>query len=178
MTPLHKSILIIVLLAVAGIGLAAYTKIQPPIDDGGIACTADAKICPDGSGVGRVGPNCEFAPCPEPTPSPVPISQGSGVRGIVLSGPQCPVMQVGVPCPDKPLQTSLTIDMPNSERLSPLRNFSSDKEGKFSIAISPGTYTISTGADSGLMFPCHTEPFVVSANAYTNVTVSCDTGIR
>lgn len=29
-----------------------------------IACTADAKICPDGTGVGRVGPNCEFAECP------------------------------------------------------------------------------------------------------------------
>lgn len=31
-----------------------------------IACTMDAMICPDGSAVGRVGPNCEFAPCPEP----------------------------------------------------------------------------------------------------------------
>ncbi len=29
-----------------------------------IACTADAKICPDGSAVGRTGPKCEFAPCP------------------------------------------------------------------------------------------------------------------
>lgn len=29
-----------------------------------VACTADAKICPDGSAVGRVGPNCEFAACP------------------------------------------------------------------------------------------------------------------
>ena len=28
------------------------------------ACTADAKICPDGSAVGRIGPNCEFAACP------------------------------------------------------------------------------------------------------------------
>ena len=27
-------------------------------------CTMDAKICPDGTGVGRTGPNCEFAPCP------------------------------------------------------------------------------------------------------------------
>ncbi|SRR6266568_9221475 len=26
-------------------------------------CAADAKLCPDGSYVGRVGPNCEFAPC-------------------------------------------------------------------------------------------------------------------
>ncbi|PIR86284.1 hypothetical protein COU13_01800, partial [Candidatus Kaiserbacteria bacterium CG10_big_fil_rev_8_21_14_0_10_43_70] len=35
-------------------------------NDGGqmIACTMDAKICPDGSAVGRVGPNCAFAPCP------------------------------------------------------------------------------------------------------------------
>ncbi|KKR99438.1 MAG: hypothetical protein UU51_C0027G0002 [Microgenomates group bacterium GW2011_GWC1_41_20] len=28
------------------------------------ACTLEAKICPDGSSVGRTGPNCEFAPCP------------------------------------------------------------------------------------------------------------------
>ncbi|HCS78848.1 TPA: hypothetical protein DIV55_03825 [Patescibacteria group bacterium] len=30
----------------------------------GVACTMDAKLCPDGSSVGRTGPNCEFAPCP------------------------------------------------------------------------------------------------------------------
>lgn len=29
-----------------------------------IACTEEAKICPDGSSVGRSGPNCEFAKCP------------------------------------------------------------------------------------------------------------------
>lgn len=29
-----------------------------------IVCTADALVCPDGSGVGRTGPNCEFSPCP------------------------------------------------------------------------------------------------------------------
>ncbi len=28
------------------------------------ACTMEAKICPDGSAVGRTGPNCEFALCP------------------------------------------------------------------------------------------------------------------
>lgn len=33
-----------------------------------IACTMDARVCPDGSAVGRVGPNCEFAPCPEESP--------------------------------------------------------------------------------------------------------------
>jgi len=28
------------------------------------ACTMDAKICADGSGVGRSGPDCEFEKCP------------------------------------------------------------------------------------------------------------------
>ncbi|KKQ96349.1 MAG: hypothetical protein UT42_C0035G0008 [Candidatus Falkowbacteria bacterium GW2011_GWA2_39_24] len=27
-------------------------------------CTLEARICPDGSAVGRSDPNCEFAPCP------------------------------------------------------------------------------------------------------------------
>jgi len=41
-----------------------------------IACTEEAMICPDGSAVGRSGPNCEFAKCPDikvtPKPKPVP----------------------------------------------------------------------------------------------------------
>jgi len=32
-----------------------------------IACDKDAKLCSDGSTVGRVGPKCEFAPCSVPT---------------------------------------------------------------------------------------------------------------
>ncbi len=35
-----------------------------PLDNEQVFCTADAKECPDGSYVGRVGPSCEFAPCP------------------------------------------------------------------------------------------------------------------
>ncbi|MDR3548532.1 MAG: hypothetical protein P4M11_09760 [Candidatus Pacebacteria bacterium] len=37
-----------------------------PIVLGGTACTQEAKICPDGSAVGRTGPNCSFAACPLP----------------------------------------------------------------------------------------------------------------
>lgn len=44
------------------------------------ACTQEAMLCPDGSAVGRTGPNCEFAACPTPsdsTPStPEPIFEG------------------------------------------------------------------------------------------------------
>ncbi|HPN96255.1 MAG TPA: hypothetical protein PLK35_00665 [Candidatus Moranbacteria bacterium] len=29
-----------------------------------LECTMEARVCPDGSSVGRTGPNCEFEPCP------------------------------------------------------------------------------------------------------------------
>jgi len=35
-----------------------------PIKEQPVACTMDAKQCPDGSYVGRTGPKCEFAMCP------------------------------------------------------------------------------------------------------------------
>lgn len=44
---------------------------KPPVK----GCTLEAKTCPDGSSVGRTGPNCEFSPCSEITttqPSPTP----------------------------------------------------------------------------------------------------------
>ena len=31
---------------------------------GPVTCTQEAKLCPDGSSVGRIGPKCEFAMCP------------------------------------------------------------------------------------------------------------------
>ena len=37
-----------------------------------VVCTEDAKICPDGSSVGRIPPDCEFAPCPGTSETPPP----------------------------------------------------------------------------------------------------------
>lgn len=53
-------IVLIILLGLAGswVGLRFITSKEP------VVCTMDAKECPDGSYVGRVAPNCEFAECP------------------------------------------------------------------------------------------------------------------
>ncbi len=40
------------------------------LPDDEVACTMEARECPDGSFVGRTGPNCEFAACPGDVPSP------------------------------------------------------------------------------------------------------------
>ena len=39
-----------------------------------VACTMEAKLCPDGSSVGRTGPKCEFSKCPIATPTPNPTA--------------------------------------------------------------------------------------------------------
>lgn len=49
--------------------LPTPTNVIPsPIPTGSVACTADAKLCLDGSYVSRSGPKCEFAPCPTASP--------------------------------------------------------------------------------------------------------------
>lgn len=47
-----------------------------------VACPADAKQCPDGTYVGRVGPKCEFAPCP-------PTANCTCPQGYVQDGKTC-----------------------------------------------------------------------------------------
>lgn len=42
----------------------ACTKKDTIPPDGKAACTEEAKVCPDGSSVGRTGPDCAFAECP------------------------------------------------------------------------------------------------------------------
>ena len=65
-------ILIVILIAAAALGggyLVYTTKNSNPPNPSNppkTACTQEAKICPDGTSVGRTGPNCEFAPCPTP----------------------------------------------------------------------------------------------------------------
>jgi len=54
----------IILIILAGL-IGAWFGLKLIIDEEPVACTMDAKQCPDGSYVGRVPPECEFAPCPE-----------------------------------------------------------------------------------------------------------------
>jgi hypothetical protein len=57
---------IILMVIIAGFVIAYYLDKTGPSNIGGgaVACTEEAKLCPDGSAVGRTGPKCEFSPCP------------------------------------------------------------------------------------------------------------------
>lgn len=52
-------------LAILVIAVFWIYKFGPAGKDVQIACTMEAKMCPDGSYVGRSGPKCEFTACPE-----------------------------------------------------------------------------------------------------------------
>lgn len=60
----------IIVPALAAIALAGCMGSKPEPAPAPI-CTMDAKQCPDGSYVGRSGPNCEFV-CPASTGAPSP----------------------------------------------------------------------------------------------------------
>ncbi len=61
------TILIIGFLVVGGTLAYALNKkaAYNPVKNSQKVCTMDAKMCPDGSYVGRSGLNCEFAQCPD-----------------------------------------------------------------------------------------------------------------
>lgn len=68
----YKIVSIFVVLFIGIVGVAGavyfYSTVTSPVavvPDTPVACTEEAKVCPDGSSVGRSGPKCEFTDCPE-----------------------------------------------------------------------------------------------------------------
>lgn len=142
-----------------------------------VACTQEAKICPDGSVVGRTGPNCEFAKCPEKGGGSI-APYTSGVQGTVLLGPTCPVERIppDPACADKPYKTTISVYR-TSDTVHVFATAQTGVDGTFKISLAPGTYTVA--AAGGAMLPrCTPTPATVAPNVYTKLTISCDTGIR
>ena len=170
-----KIVLPIVLIAVLGGGIYWYS-IKPiaPIQK---ACTMEAKLCPDGSAVGRTGPNCEFAACPTVGGGGATVT--GGIKGVVLLGPTCPVERIppDPQCADRPYITALVATTPDGSRT--IAQFSSDSMGKFSVDIPPGNYVVRQAPGSSSPFPrCSSDNVTVKSGTYADLTVYCDTGIR
>ena len=99
----------------------------------------------------------------------------SGVRGIVLAGPVCPVERIPPDpnCADRPIVAHLTLSHGGGGGGG---QASSGADGMFEIRAAPGRYTLSATTREAMR--CDSQAVVVSAGAFTDVQVSCDTGIR
>ncbi len=151
-----------------------------------VACTMEARQCPDGSYVGRQGPSCEFAACPAtpvaPTPAPggkttPPGQNSSGIEGEVVMGPTCPVERFPQEpgCGEQPYQATVRIKTLDGKKV--VAEFTSDKDGKFKVALAPGTYLVDP--EVGRVYPrASTQEVVVVKNVFTHITIQYDSGIR
>lgn len=60
-------LVVIIIAAVVLVGGSVVYYYTTKTQQKPVTCTEEAKVCPDGSSVGRTGPNCEFASCPDET---------------------------------------------------------------------------------------------------------------
>jgi hypothetical protein len=100
----------------------------------------------------------------------------TGIEGQVLIGPMCPVVRQGQECPDRPYQATLTVMTPERRTVT---RFTVDREGRFQVALAPGSYILRPETPSNLPLPIAAEqPFSVVAGQYTQLKVIYDSGIR
>jgi len=128
-------------------GNVSTNPIANPIPEG-VVCTMDAKLCPDGSAVGRGGPNCEFAACPSAstqkvkeftvsatnfsfTPSLLTVQKGDRVKVTfqnTLGFHDFVIDEYGVATPQTQSPTTSMVE------------FTADKAGSFEYYCSVGTH--------------------------------------
>ncbi|MEA3199097.1 MAG: hypothetical protein QOE90_525 [Thermoplasmata archaeon] len=112
-------------------------------------------------------------------PAPAPSTSGSGIFGTAMLGPTCPVERAppDPACADRPFAGNLTVT--SADGATSLARFVTRADGTFNVTLAPGTYAI-RGAENPNGLPrCASDgPFTVRAGAWTEVNVSCDTGIR
>jgi hypothetical protein len=137
-----------------------------------VACTEEAKQCPDGSYVGRTGPNCAFAACPA-------VSGNGILSGKVTVGPICPVERIGFPClvpPTAYTSREVIVYAANGTTVIARKNFNSD--GTYSFSLPAGSYVVNTpnsGIGGARNLP---ETVIIKSGETTTLDLSIDTGIR
>jgi hypothetical protein len=101
----------------------------------------------------------------------------SGIDGLALTGPTCPVENVSSPCPPRPIAAPIEVSLAGG---SSGQQIQSDSSGRFSIVLPPGEYTVRPLAITNQAFPAPgpAQTVTVVAGQFVQVTVTYDTGIR
>lgn len=98
-----------------------------------------------------------------------------GVRGTVTSGPQCPVVVAGSPCPDRPWQGTVRISATQGDVV---REVETDDRGRFEVALGAGSYVVAAVTDPESVSTGAPQKVTVVEGAWAEVTLLVDTGIR
>jgi len=119
------------------------------------------------------GCNPGLSPSPNPTLTPVIIS---GIRGLVIAGPTCPVEQAGQsPCV-RPVLGATILALDSARQV--VGRAVSDASGAYSLRLPAGTYEIVPQAVAGLMGVAAETTVTVPDGAPVQLDLQYDTGIR
>jgi len=112
---------------------------------------------------------CDAAPLASRT------ATSTELHGQTLRGPVQPVCQIGEPCEDVPFSADFTV----LEGSRSVATFRSGDDGRFAVALQPGTYTIVPGADAPILNPtAQARSVTVAPSGVTEVVLAFETGIR
>ncbi len=104
----------------------------------------------------------------------------SGIAGLVVAGPTCPVESVppAPGCAPRPLRATVRIRRIGTN--DPATSVRSGADGRFRVPLYPGTYSVRALPYAGLALPRPppASRVRVRAGRYTRVEIRYDTGIR
>lgn len=104
-------------------------------------------------------------------------SYSSGIKGVIAATGNCPGPQRkdDTSCGPRPYQGALAVKLKSGDKV--VATISSDSQGKFSIALPPGTYFITQSGES--RYPLiHSDDIVVAKHKFTSVNLTADIGMR
>ena len=99
----------------------------------------------------------------------------SGIRGIVLYGPTCPVERPGHTC-ERPYVANLTFQ--RAALRGATAHARSGTDGRFSVRLPPGRWLVKVNAGASLYPRASSRVVSVTARHFTRVTIQLDSGIR
>ncbi len=159
--------IIIIAIVLAVIGTVIWWFEIRGSHEGQVACTMEAKLCPDGSAIGRTGPNCEFAACP------------GQIKGKISIGPLCPVEPCSVTVPNPYVSRQIMLEPQDNQISSSTIYIEINSDGTFQQTVPANIYKLNL-TDCNFLGCQRSLPMTVEvvAGTTTEVDIDIDTGIR
>jgi len=132
-------------------------------------CSKEAKTCPDGSVVGRQGPNCEFANCPPANYT---------LYGRITLGPLCPVE----PCSRIFDYSVMRVNVYDAANKNMVAKAIVGSSGYYWVELDPGSYLVNVTDTAGNAFGMpradYTQSITIEKGHEIEMNFDIDTGIR
>ena len=113
-------------------------------------------------------------PSPVPPFTPTSAAQLTGVAGVALAGPACPVEREDEPCPDRPWQGAVVAKTLAGAEVA---RTESNADGRFEMQLPPGEYELIAETEGFLPAPISLYVTVVEGHV-KQVVLLLDSGIR